>query len=637
MSFEAYQIGTVLNLDSRDFAEKYGKAIGPFFKIEISDTSNRIIFSAEAVQQDGGYDLNGLIVTSVEWEENDCQADMMTLTVQNPDVQLQDSRLFAIGNSIDLWMGYDGHLPDYMGRGIIVESEPTFSSGSMCTINVTAYDIAYFMMEESRAEIDTDGTQWWERRRAPLSEEEERQIQVIVSDAIRDSERDRTEDVANAMNSAPGSGAEMVIPDETIDENYQTADIERSVHLHQFQQQLEEEERQRRLEDHPFEMARTSSPSRGRRGRNGKVWRDKTDSQIAIAIFESYGIVPYVDSSGERSARGYTSTVEVEVRGEVFSDAHADSRSEAERTAQEQQEGLGRVVMRPGAVDDVANTTPRPLNETETHIYTNTRTESRTIEHAGRRVVQKSGTTDWEFLKQLASDHGYIVFVFYSYENGHWCGYWGPMSNVPQIIHYELKFNHLDFSTLESFRPKESLRGQSTEIDLTYVNPRDRRQYTMRVTMENISRYSTEFRGPDASRLMQDPLGSGPEAVLMIHGQRVSVPLNRSFTDAEDARRWLMSFWIRHASEFCEAEGKMIIGVPDVHARHRHNVVGVGRYSGAYFFTKVTHRMGAGSAYETTFSGFKVNDMMFQTASTDDVAVETVSIGHSRAEWLARL
>ena len=636
MAFEAYQIGTVLHVDSRGFAEKYGKVAGPYFKIEICDTMNQQIFTAESLANDGGYDLNGLIVTSVEWEENDCQADMMTLTVQNPDLQLQDSRLFSEGNYIDLWMGYDGLDPDYMGRGIIVEVESVFQTGSMCSLNITCYDIAYFMMEESRAEIVAEGTQWWENRRERLSTEEERLIdqQVDAENPAFPEEGDSSSDRDNdAVDSPGGSG----VSDATVDvdslRGEPSAEDIAAMEAAQTELQTAREStrtrlRQEALERHPFEMARTTSPSRRRR-RQGKVWRNMTDSEIVASIYESYNVVPFVDTTGERSARGSSTIVETETEGPIFNTSHPDSAEERRDVERRSMEAYNQTFTPEGDIDDIGNTQRPTLDVEPVYAYAFSTRQSRVVETDGRRVVQKAGTSDWEFIKQLASNHGYIVFVFYSYEARNWCGYWGPMSNVPQVIRYELKFNEMDESSLESFRPKTSMRGQSTEIDLSYVNPRDRRHYRIRVSMDNVSRYSTEFRGPNASQLLTDPIGDGPDAVLTIHGQRVSVPVNRPFVDAEDARRWLMAFWMRHASEFCEAEGKLIVGVPDIHARHRHGVRGVGRFGGEYFFTKVNHKMNPGAPYETTFSGFRVTDIMMSTEPvTASVTSESDEVGH---------
>lgn len=185
MTYDAAQIGNVYPRDDRDLVAKYGKLTAPFFQLQISNPSDsRILFQSSGVAAEEGYDLNGLIVSEVEWDENDCTADMMTLVVNNVDMLIHTTALFQEGNNIDLWMGYDGHQPDYMGRGIITNVEPDFPNLATPTIRVTAYDISYFMMEEGRAEVVPEGTQWWERRSVPASSQvDENQI---VSNHIRD-------------------------------------------------------------------------------------------------------------------------------------------------------------------------------------------------------------------------------------------------------------------------------------------------------------------------------------------------------------------------------------------------------------------------------------------------------------------
>ena len=165
--YPATQIGVLFRRDERELSEKYGQFAAPYFMVEISDQSGSVLFSSESHAVDGNYDLNGLIVSDMEWEENDCQADMMSFTVNNIDMQLHDSRLFAEGNSIDLWMGYDGRQPEYIGRGIVSTIEPDFSRDSLPNIRVSCYDISYFMMEEGKAEIQAEGTQWYERNAVP--------------------------------------------------------------------------------------------------------------------------------------------------------------------------------------------------------------------------------------------------------------------------------------------------------------------------------------------------------------------------------------------------------------------------------------------------------------------------------------
>ena len=57
--YRAAQIGILFQQDDRNLVEKYGHTAAPFFRLEISDQADQIIFSAESQLQNGAYDLNG--------------------------------------------------------------------------------------------------------------------------------------------------------------------------------------------------------------------------------------------------------------------------------------------------------------------------------------------------------------------------------------------------------------------------------------------------------------------------------------------------------------------------------------------------------------------------------------------------
>lgn len=618
--YPARQIGVLFQRDDRDLRDRYGEMAAPFFRIEISDQSDRILFSAEAHANDGSYDLNGLIVSDVEWEENDCQASMMSMTIQNIDMTLHDSRLFAEGNSIDLWMGYDGLQPDYMGRAIIVEPAPTFPSAAIPTIQIAAYDISHYMMEEGRAEIQAEGTKWWERNRInnpPANNTTNQLFTTNRRDRRGQAEADRR--AAREAGALPGDVES--IPEESVDESGGRYDLEdEEIEAFAVDRTTTNEAEQPTT---PFRQARIPRRRRDR----GKVWRNMKDSEIAAAIFQSYGIVPFVEATNENArARHQTSTTQ---NVQIITD-NVQDRNDQMLAAREEQRARGGPIVTPNlSVDrDGARLRP-PLQDRAVRATGIVTTNTATTEVGGRRVVQKSGTSDWEFLKQMAKNHGFIVFVFFYYETRDWIGYWGSPHNVPQSVHYDFHYNRGDDTSISSFRPKVNMRGQKTEIDLVYVDPIMRREQRLRVAMENLSRFAPEFRGPDATSEIHEPLGSGPEVVLSIQGQRVSVQANRRFTTIDDARQWLMAFWFQHASEFCEGEGEMLIGIPEVHCRHKHNLRGYGRFDGEYFFTKVTHKMSSGQAYATTFSGFRMVDMLMSPPDqeTDALTVESNELG----------
>jgi hypothetical protein len=613
--YQAAQIGILTGRDDRDIVSKYGRFCAPFFRLEISDKDNTILFSAESQTYEGGYDLNGLIVSEVEWDENDCAANMLRLSVNNVDLKLQDSRLFAEGNNIDLWMGYDGHVPEYMGRGIIAEIEVDFPDTGIPTLTITAYDISYFMMEEGRSQIETEGTRWWERGSTPAAVAE-REEGSTVSTHIRDNQAD-AERARNEV--AAGGGPASLVPGATIETGGPSLDpARREVRLVRLQQ-----ERQRLGQSEPtsttaLRLARLP----GKKKRDGKVWREMTDSEIAAAIYESYGIIPFIEATNERARATRTTTTTDTVTAQESTHVR-DTGDQASLDSQEAAQGGFPAGVVPNV--NVEENAPQ-LDLPQREVRAVGITEQRTVEQTtgGRKVVQKAGTTDWEFLKKLAAQHGFIIFVFYFYDTGDWVGYFGPPDRVPQQIEYTFKYAQGDDSSLKNFRPRISMRGQSTEIDLLYMDPILHREQKLRVSVENVSRYSPEFLGPDASSSIAEPLGMGPEVVLTIHGMRVRTVANRRFTSVEDARRWLLAFWFMYASEFCEAEGEMIIGIPEIKARHSHVFNGFGRVDGSYFLTKVNHVMGTGSTYSTKFSAYRQIDLLFgPQQDSDQFSVES--------------
>lgn len=640
-TYRAAEIGTIYQHDDRSLRDKYNQLGAPFFRIQISDQSERILFSAESAASDGNYDLNGLIVSDVEWDENDCEADMMSLTVQNPDLIIQDSRLFAEGNNIDLWMGYDGMQPDFMGRGSIVEMEPTFPSGTIPTIKVIAYDISYFMMEEGRTEIVPEGTSWWEQRRtAPQSTAGGNNSQTGNQGNATEASSETQTRTEQRQGTGPQSGAALT------NTQFNNADPSRRPGAEQTEIRpgrqttgttSTQPARPR------FQWRRVTQPRRRRR--SGKVWRNMRDSEIVAAIFQSYGVVPYIEATSESRRSSITRVVTESLAGEPTEPSTGgqsgtnDTPGGGDRNAtpaltQDNSDNAGPALTNDevNARDPFARLGLNRLRIIEREIDPENNVMHTTVRGSRpRTVVQKSGTSDWEFIKKLAKQRGYIVFTFFDFSSRRWIGYWGPPNNVPQGKSYKFSYGQGDESTIESISPKISVRNQKTEIDLMYVDPRSNREQRLRVSMDQLSRYSPEFRGPDGNGTIDEPLGTGPQVTLTINGQRTQVLANRRFTDINDARRWLMAFWIRHAADFCTAEGKTIIGLPEMRARQVHEIIGIGRVSGGYFITKATHKMGAGQFYSVSFASYRIVDMIFSEAESESelVSVESHTLGEA--------
>jgi len=716
-AYSAAEIGTLYRDDDRPLDQKYGLMVAPYFRIEISDQEDEVIYGAEAILEDGAFDLEGIIVNGVEWEEDIEGADALTLTLNNPDFSLADSRLFAEGNSVDLFMGYDGRPSFFMGRGIIVEIEPEFPAEGMPTIKIVGYDKSYFMMEEGRAEIVPEGSEWYERRRqssqqrTPLSESRQvinnyRSGGDLTDEQIAENDRlNQAFEEAGDTFSIPNMGVDAAV-DQGVDvgqeriegRNIVTTEdgvIVRGEVEEDWDVGLHDDDYDRELRRRNVSRMGWQRQRFGRRNRRaGKVWRGKTDSEIVDAIFQSYEIVPYTEATNERRRvssrvrpRGeinsqissvterpgiYRAVTERESRVERFRESELTASQireieESEDTPFDEVDESGQALPRQG--DYIAtpmNDTQASLTAYRVEMYSDIDTEDiRYRAFAGdnlsflplpdpeeyynepvettptraptptrqREVTQKAGTTDWDFINKLARQHGFITFVFFHYDSRRWVGYWGPDNNIQQSREFIFRYNDGDDTSLGSIRPNLSMKNQSTEIELIYVDPVSRKTNRLRVNMENVSDYSSEFRGPDGSREIQEPVGDGPEVTLMIHGQRVQTHANRRFTSAEDARQWLMSFWLEHAQDFIHLDGDTIIGIPELRAREFHQFEGLRRFSGRYFVSMARHSMSVGQKYSTNFIARKVVNFQGGDEAGDDMlTVDQTTLGESEPE-----
>lgn len=695
--FAAVEIGTLYRDDDRSVADKYGHFCSPYFKIEISDKDDNIIFSADSLLIEGGFDLNGLIINDVSFEEDIDGASCISITVNDPNVELLDNHLFDIGNNIDVWQGYDGRASFYMGRGIIVEPAPNLPATGMPTIRITAYDILYFLMEEGKGEIVPEGSAWWERTQI------RRTGRLPLDEPANDSYEDNLTEEEVAEREA---------------ENYRTQAADPDSYLQQLQTGMEVEEdgidRSTEVihgvtipgDDGPVAPSSVQTTTgwqqqnfSRRRRQAGKVWRNLTDAEIVAKIFLSYGITPYVEATDEHVRRvtarnrpttgSFDSTLFVnQVYGERDTAESVEAQglnedqirrlemeADDDESLEEARERLGDSIedwrnegndfdagvrdalnsdpdydptnydafYRPSEVvgsvfreneygelvaEDavtpaaIVGVVPTPVDQTPPQMPT------RTGDGGDRTVTQKSGSTDWEFIKELAEKHGFIVFVFFHIESRRWIGYWGPESNVPQFRQYIFRYNDGDWSTLGNVRPNVSAKGQATEIDLIFTDPVSRHENRLRVAMDNVNNYNSEFRGDSGPNSIPDPLGDGPEVTLAVHGQRIHVVADHRFTSAEDARIWLMSYWINHANDFALIEGNTIVGIPELRAREHHQFQGIGqRYSGTYFVTQARHMMSPNTMYTTEFTARRSSALQPGDENTEALTVDQREIG----------
>jgi phage protein D len=733
--FGASEITSFYKDDERSIYEKYGNLIAPYFAIEVSDKDDRQLYSASSILEGNSWDLNGLIVNDVEIEESIDSSNLIRITINNPTVELASSNLFAEGNNIDVFVGYDGRRSYYMGRGIIVEISPKYTDSDIPKIELMCYDVTHFMMEEGKADIVPEGSEWWRRNTQTATAPEGNIETVNYNNAIPDTDLDEVQasraQRINAAASEQGQGVSVeteALPtflDSGVDPTERVIEAG-TVEIRRESNVLGPERTQVRRSASTWQKQRFGR----RRRKAGKVWVNKTDSEIVAAIFQSYGIVPYVEATNESVVRNRDRLrrnriisdnerrqriiddpfgeedfrqVEIDRRinqeirpdedydqaqqriGQEYDDAaiYEDYTQSEDRYGDLSQadeiEQDTRQVDIIGSRDswrNINNNSGEAVRDSElntqqyienpTNVYDpaiglqnyddsmNPRAEGgfgyvtrgrnegalthqdyafadnlrfRAVltdtpellpvpELNDRKVTQKAGTTDWDFIMKLAEAHGFIVFVFFDITSRRWIGYWGPESNVPQSRQFIFRYNEGDMTTIANANPRLSMIKQSNEIDLIYYDPVSRKTNRLRVALDNVNENYGNFRnyGPDSS---EEILGDGPEITLVVHGQRVNVNASRRFRNADDARRWLIGYWIQHASDFITLEGDTIIGIPELRGREKHIFQGIERYSGEYFVTQARHTLSPGNGYKTSFIARKVVDYRHDNTDSD--------------------
>lgn len=87
----------------------------------------------------------GRFITKVEYESADGIADVAKLSVVNPDFIFSDSKLFQVGNELEISFGYRRVV--FVGRADIAKVRPNFPEAEVPMLEVIAYSKDYLMMD----------------------------------------------------------------------------------------------------------------------------------------------------------------------------------------------------------------------------------------------------------------------------------------------------------------------------------------------------------------------------------------------------------------------------------------------------------------------------------------------------------
>jgi len=102
-----------------------------------------------------GYEVDSGVrelIQSIEYESAEGMADVLHIKAVNPDFVLSESRLFAPGNEVSVWMGYGVNDLRHIGRVRIYKNTPTFPKDGWSMFEATGYTRDHEMMHNSPQE-----------------------------------------------------------------------------------------------------------------------------------------------------------------------------------------------------------------------------------------------------------------------------------------------------------------------------------------------------------------------------------------------------------------------------------------------------------------------------------------------------
>lgn len=86
-------------------------------------------------------------VERVEYESADGMADQAKLVIQNPNLDLQDRKIFQPGNEMSIWLGYGPQI-EHIGRVILRRTNWGFPQDDIPSIQVQGYTFDAKMMDQ---------------------------------------------------------------------------------------------------------------------------------------------------------------------------------------------------------------------------------------------------------------------------------------------------------------------------------------------------------------------------------------------------------------------------------------------------------------------------------------------------------
>jgi len=229
--------------------------------------------------------------------------------------------------------------------------------------------------------------------------------------------------------------------------------------------------------------------------------------------------------------------------------------------------------------------------------------------NAPKKIIQKSGVSDYDFVKGMANITGFIFWVD---------GKAGPNSDSNWTLHfkdpkklkeqdkvYTFRYDFGDEGSLLSFVPELLVKGAKTNLIVTVKDRLSGRKLRAEITEENEGSPDLDATG-DLTGEVKGEYTTASDIKIFFNNFSFDVVTNRRFQVEADVVDWAQQWFRRMRENFIMSRGKTI-GVETLMARQQHVIEGVGEsYTGQYYFSKVKQIQNDSEGYVCDFACRKV-------------------------------
>jgi phage protein D len=211
--------------------------------------------------------------------------------------------------------------------------------------------------------------------------------------------------------------------------------------------------------------------------------------------------------------------------------------------------------------------------------------------------IQPANMTDFDFVQSMANQLGWIWWVDGD-EKGRWVFHFRDPDRL-RVQTRKVQLTWGDPNSSIEYDGQMAFEDMKTDIIMSAKNPETGRMMYVEVTADEVG--STIDDGIYAGFVEQEAAAiKQPTSVALALGDsRVQVVADRAFKTEAEMKAWATVWFKRNALRFITAHITTPgIGLSDLRALHIHDIDGMGEpWDGAYYFTRVRHVIGAGSAY----------------------------------------